>query len=49
MIAVGKGRGRAKLVGKSLDAAMRDCSNACMALRKVGLSSRRFSLLHLHL
>lgn len=31
-----------KLIGKSLDAAMRDCSNACVAaLRKVGLASCR--------
>ena len=37
MIAVEKGGGSAKLVGKSLDAAMRDCSSACIAaLRKVG-------------
>ena len=37
MLAVEKGGGSAKLVEKSLDAAMRDCSSACIAaLRKAG-------------
>lgn len=49
MIAVEKGVGSAKLVGKSLDAAMRDCSSACIAaLRKVGRTSSICSLLNLN-
>ena len=46
MVVVKKSRGMAKLVGESLDTAMHDCSNACIAaLRKVGLASSRRSLL----